>query len=348
MIQQIRGKWDFLEGIGGLLGQYANLREEKRVKQKGEAENAADRLFKLAEVGALPEGLDGTATQALQLAGIQPDALFSYSKRKKQDLEAEANRRRLALEQLQSQVEENRAQADAARALARQRDEVKPPVTNVKAAEDAVEPFAAARIPFEEALPQMRSLPTFQGISDGVLKVYYTAAKRKLEEQAARKNVGSGTGQKPMAAPTQLNYWQDLTRDAVQAAFQRLTQTPGFLQQEQDDQDSALLSLAIDFVNKNQDPRIREQFSKGLGLAHFQAALLGVRKANQPKAEKETPAERMAKLLNPPPQGATATPAGKPRAATVDDVRAAIAALKTTDEAKIRQWLVQRGLTPPE
>lgn len=284
MIQNVPGKWSFLEGIGGLVGQYGQLRQQQRDKQKGEAVNAADRLFRLAQEGTLPDTLDGNAVESLQQAGIAPETVLAVSRRRKAEQEQRDALHKLTIQREQTAIEENVAQADAARALARARGEVKPTAASAVAAENAAMPFAMdSTLTFEDAVPRMTGLKEFEGTTKDQMRVFYNAAKEKLRKDAERhqpKTGGVGGG-KPVPLNTQLLYWGRLTKSSVDAAMRQVMTNEQLKALPEDQQDSHILSTAIAIVNGQQDARIPEQFSKGLGLAHFQAALAAARKAQR-------------------------------------------------------------------
>ena len=355
MIQQIRGKWSFLEDIGKGLGQYALLRDQKRQQQKGEDANQADVLFKLASAGALPDGLDGRAVSALQSAGVTPDALFSINKRTKGQQAQADEATRLSNERTKQLIDQSRAQSEYDRARAAKLDAPTPPEVNTKKAMDAAKPWAISQLSWEESWPQMQALPEYQGIPKATAKTFYDAAVREYKDERAREQrIARGSGEKPMPVNSQLNFWQDLAGTAVQSALQArglLTSERGTLTPQQRDQ---VLSDAIDIVNRNPNPQYREQFSKGLGLSHFRAALAGAEKAARPTASQGSggvggEADRLIAEMR--GVGGAAAPPQQPgqpapRAATVDDVRQAMAAVGE-DEAKVRQWLLSKGIQPP-
>lgn len=352
MIQQTRGRWSFLEDLGGFVGKLAQQRDLKRKEQKGEAENQADVLFKLAQAGALPGGLDGQAVSALQTAGITPDAVFSINKRAKA-LQAQADEKaRLENEHVQQLIEQGKATATYNEARANALATPKPPTVNVKAAMNAVEPFARhPKLTWEESYAQMQTLPAFQGVSKEVVKTYYESAKQKYKEErdkerriAAR---GAGSGEeKPMALPTQLNYWQDLARTAVEATRQELAANPQFLQQPPAQQEAFILQGAVQRVAQDPNPKIAEQFQKGLNIAHFRAALAAAQKG----AGKKSALEEAEGKVGITPGGGTpgGQPSGAPRKATEADWDAAVAATggANSTREKATAWLKQQGIVP--
>lgn len=358
MIQQVRGKWGFLEDLGGFVGKLAQQRDLKRKEQKGEAENQADVLFKLAQAGALPGGIDGQAVSALQTAGITPDAVFSVNKRAKA-LQAQADEKaRLDNEHVQQLIEQGKATATYNEARANALATPKPPTVNVKAAMDAVEPFARhPKLTWEESYAQMQTLPAFQGVSKEVVKTYYESARQKYKEErdkerriAAR---GAGKGdEKPMALPTQLNYWQDLARTAVEATRQELAANPQFLQQPPAQQEAFILQGAVQRVAQDPNPKIAEQFQKGLNIAHFRAALAAAQKGAG-KKDKGSALDRAMSAVGGAPTPAPGVaaggqPSGAPRKATEADWDAAVAATggANSTREKATTWLTQQGIVP--
>lgn len=353
MIQNVPGKWSWLQGLGQTLGTFAQERERRQDKTRGRQENQADTLFKLAQQGALPDTLDGNAVTALQGAGVQPDALYSISKQAKarQQRDVEESTRRNAL--LDAQMQETKAQALERQAHATKLGQVEAPQVNEVNAARAADPFARANVPFAEALAEMKGLPSFQGVSDRTIKVYYDAAKAKIADERAaeqrrsreeaRRGSGGG-GPREMTPTTQLNYWQDLAKEAVSAARGMNANNPGLASQTPAQQEDALLHQAMGFVQASSNPAIAAQLSKGMGVEHFRAALAATRP--KPKKEESGPDAIIRGLQG--QGGATPAPGGPARAATAADVRAAIQALGTDDEAKIRAWLTQHGITPPK
>ena len=360
MIQQTRGKWSFLEDLGGFVGKLAQQRDLKRKEQKGEAENQADILFKLAQAGALPGGIDGQAVSALQTAGITPDAVFSINKRAKA-LQAQADEKaRLENEHVQQLIEQGKATATYNEARANALATPKPPTVNVKAAMDAVEPFARhPKLTWEESYAQMQTLPAFQGVSKEVVKTYYESAKQKYKEERdkerriAARGAGSGAGDdKPMPLPTQLNYWQDLARTAVEATRQELAANPQFLQQPPAQQEAFILQGAVQRVAQDPNPKIAAQFQKGLNIAHFRAALAAAQKGAG-KKDKGSALERAMSAVGgttPAPSGVATggKSSGAPRKATEADWDAAVAATggANSTREKATAWLQQQGIVP--
>lgn len=366
MIQQIRGKWSFLEDLGGLVGTYAKERENRKKRDRDIQLDQADALFKVAAAGALPDGLDGQAVTALQAAGVQPDALFRINKRTKEQQRVADERALLENQRTAQLIEQGKATAAYNTARANNLEEPKTPEVNIDAVTKAVRPYARhPKLGWAESLAQLRTLPQVQGVDQRVLQTVYESEVEAYREERARearlraRGEASGGG-RPMTPSTQLNYWQDLTTEALKAALGRLQllQQPGELTPVQRSQ---VLSTAIDLVNRSDNPAIRAQFEQGLGLANFQASLTALEKQNRPSARgRATGAVGLQAKLDSlqgggaapaagasaaPAAGASAAPARRP--ATVDDVRAAMAAVGE-DEAKVRQWLISKGIQPPE
>ena len=351
MIQQLPGRWSFLETLGARFGERNFNQQQANQQAQVEARQRAANLAQLAQAGILnPDILTAQQASDLNSSGLPSSSMMDWSKivqdRRKAEQAQEQEKAKQASEQVAANIDRLKAQAEHERAQAAKLGApVAPKAPTRTDLESYTETYVRAA-GVRGAVKLMDQDPQFSGWSPMQKGAWAKAIGQKIAK--------SPREDKGLSGPQSQNYHQDLASTAVEGAMAALPQAQG-------EPDQAyryrILQQAANFIVAN--PKTKDEFTKGLDSSHLFAAYSRAIK-NEKSFEKRIAGgagggamyRARAAVDAADSAGNVGTPAQLPtsgagREATQADVEAAVAAVGR-DRAKVEAELKKRGLTIPK
>lgn len=350
MIQQLPGRWSFLETLGAQIGKRNMNQQEADQQAQVEARQRAGNLAQLAQAGVLnPDILSAQQASDLNMAGLPSSSVMDWSKmvrdRRKQEADAEAEKARQASTMVAANVDHVKAQTELAKAQA---EKLGAPVAPKAPSRTDLESYTETYVRaagVRGAVKLMDQDPQFSGWSPMQKGAWAKAIGQKIAQGPKE--------EKGLNGPAALKYHFSLASNAVRGAMEQLPPTAGEPNQAYRNR---VLQQAINFIVT--DPKTKDEFTKGLNTSHLFAAYDSEAKKDQAFGKrmsggsggggkylqnaKETLGQAGASG-NP----GTTPPVNQPREATQADVQAAVSAVGT-DRAAVEAELKKKGLTIPK